>query len=397
MCLKCGKTYEIGTEHWRKMATYYRASTDEMVMVWNYVCKECDEGVYVKKPKPHIIDETHQRCKRCGVIKSNEEFHLNKRTYYSKKVEGMVNSVVLDTTCTQCRVGHDSEKRREKRAVNRSNYIPPIEQECMKCGKLKSMEDFDESIHYIAGRKKICKSCNSISKVKCNQRHKAIVFSKEMQSYKKYVLTQPESRREELLNIPYIHRAFYLNICPIANHMICKTCGKLLPFSSFTKGKRRLTGLSAHCRKCTSLKRKKEWKENNEHNRICKKEYYKDNNTVIRIRNRIKAAIDAQSTDKKLKSLQLLGCTGKEAHDYLTAMGYKKGNHEIDHYVPCNRFNLQLLNHQLICFNYRNLKPLGKIKNIVKGANLPDNWKEHIKWVGDSIGIDTDDIIEYMA
>jgi len=42
----------------------------------------------------------------------------------------------------------------------------------------------------------------------------------------------------------------------------------------------------------------------------------------------------------------------------------------VDHIIPCAAFNLSRKDHQMICFNYRNLRPLWSHENEEKGDTV---------------------------
>jgi len=85
---------------------------------------------------------------------------------------------------------------------------------------------------------------------------------------------------------------------------------------------------------------------------------------VDNIKTRIRGAVKSQSTSKSSSSFKLLGCTAKEAYDYIESL-FKEGmswdnygEWEIDHIRPCASFDLTKESEQLLCFNYKNLQPL---------------------------------------
>jgi hypothetical protein len=86
------------------------------------------------------------------------------------------------------------------------------------------------------------------------------------------------------------------------------------------------------------------------------------------LRNRLKNAL--KNNFQKGKTLDMLGCSIEEFKLYLEKQFTENmnwdnyGNYwEIDHIKPCDSFNLEILEEQYICFNYKNLQPLEKTKN----------------------------------
>ena len=134
------------------------------------------------------------------------------------------------------------------------------------------------------------------------------------------------------------------------------------------------------------LERDKEYYQSNKE-KICSKilKYQNDRyktDPLFRlrknIRNRIKMAIKSQSTSKASSSFKLLGCTAKEAYDYIESLFLEGmtwdnyGDWEIDHIRPCSSFDLTQESEQLLCFNYKNLQPLWWEDNSSKS----DKWEK---------------------
>lgn len=128
----------------------------------------------------------------------------------------------------------------------------------------------------------------------------------------------------------------------------------------------------------------KKWREKN---REKLKKYHREHyhlkikiDPIFRLKNviraRIRDAIKFQSTFKSHKSFELLGCSPKEAHDYLESLFTEGmtwdnyGEWEIDHIRPCSSFDLTQESEQLLCFNYKNLQPLWWEDN----ASKSDKW-----------------------
>lgn len=95
------------------------------------------------------------------------------------------------------------------------------------------------------------------------------------------------------------------------------------------------------------------------------------------LRARLHGAFRYNLSSKAYKSFSLLGCTAKEAKEYLEKM-FKSDmnweNHgklwEIDHIIPISSFDLSREFEQIEAFNYKNLQPLYKIENRKKGSRV---------------------------
>jgi len=101
----------------------------------------------------------------------------------------------------------------------------------------------------------------------------------------------------------------------------------------------------------------------------------------------LRKAIKYKKGDRAVVINRLLGCTGKQAYDYLVSIGYDEKIHTIDHIIPYDYFNFLLEDHQLVCFNYRNLQPLTRDANIKKSNHLQEGWQEKLKYICNELGI----------
>jgi hypothetical protein len=98
------------------------------------------------------------------------------------------------------------------------------------------------------------------------------------------------------------------------------------------------------------------------------------------LRSRINNAIKTQSSNKAYKTIELLGCTGKEAKVYLESLfqtgmswdnyGFGNDKWNIDHIIPIASFDLTDPEEQKKCFHYTNLQPLWQPDNLKKGNKI---------------------------
>lgn len=115
-----------------------------------------------------------------------------------------------------------------------------------------------------------------------------------------------------------------------------------------------------------------------------------------RLRQRIKRALDG--IGKISTSEKLLGCSFSFFINYIEIL-FKEGmsfdNYgkiwDLDHYIPCNYFNLELEEEQKICFHYKNLRPLFCYENrCIKNSKIPEDTNEKIleikKLINDNSG-----------
>lgn len=121
----------------------------------------------------------------------------------------------------------------------------------------------------------------------------------------------------------------------------------------------------------SGLKKRREW-------------YNIPNNKIAsNMRSRIRQAI--KNNTKFGKSLDLLGADIDTTRAYIESKfreGMTWDNHgewHIDHIIPCNFFDFSIEEHQLICFNYKNLQPMWASENFSKSDNITiDDIQDHI-------------------
>lgn len=107
----------------------------------------------------------------------------------------------------------------------------------------------------------------------------------------------------------------------------------------------------------------------------------------------LRKAIKYKKGNRAFKINKLLGCTGEEAYNYLVSIGYDEKIHTIDHIIPYDYFDLLIEEHQLVCFNYRNLQPLRRKDNIKKSNHLVDGWEDKLDYICEEIGVNVNDIL----
>lgn len=198
-------------------------------------------------------------------------------------------------------------------------------------------------------------------------------------------------------------KKFYRDINKNINYLYC--CGHCFRFKKITKfrkiEKNKLLEICFRCEeihfeKKTLDKIKKFSKQINKkekfnkskiiyktskYRRIVIRKYIKNKlktDLNFRIRNNIRSRINAlmRGKNKSKSTFELLGCDVKFYLNYLSE-NFKKGmthenygEWEIDHIIPCSKFNLTDSAQQLLCFNYKNTRPLWKKDNRSKGNRM---------------------------
>ncbi len=118
--------------------------------------------------------------------------------------------------------------------------------------------------------------------------------------------------------------------------------------------------------------------ENNVNRRNQRRRYRRQTDNEYRIMCSLSSRITKLlKSNKTIKTNKLIGCSVEDFKKWLefqfdTNMTWNNyGNYwHIDHVVPCNSFNLEILDEQYTCFNWKNCRPLEKIKNIIKSDNI---------------------------
>lgn len=95
---------------------------------------------------------------------------------------------------------------------------------------------------------------------------------------------------------------------------------------------------------------------------------------MCRLSSRIRDALRRKGVVKSSTSLKYLGCSTAHLREHLGSRftgGMSWSNYgvlgwHVDHIIPCAAFDLAREDHQMICFNYRNLRPLWWRDNVDK-------------------------------
>lgn len=96
------------------------------------------------------------------------------------------------------------------------------------------------------------------------------------------------------------------------------------------------------------------------------------------LRHRLWSALKNQLAKKFNHTFDLVGCSVEFLIEYLEArfkLGMTWENYgpvwEVDHHIPCAKFDLTKPEQQAVCFHYTNLRPLFKSENRKKRCKLP--------------------------
>lgn len=152
------------------------------------------------------------------------------------------------------------------------------------------------------------------------------------------------------------------------HHRECFFCNQVLEITKFPKNVS-----ITHVRKCNNCLSKylRELRKNNLNFKLA---------CIFRTSVRNCLQLENNCSERKLLSTQeLIGISFIELRNYLERLfepHINWENHgkvwEIDHIIPCSLFDLKYKEAQLLCCNYKNLRPLCKIQNKCKHDILPD-------------------------
>jgi uncharacterized protein (DUF983 family) len=234
--------------------------------------------------------------------------------------------------CINC----NNSRKKELVKLKIENTLDTDEIKCSKCGIKKTANLF------IKGRN-ICKDCNNQTrrdKYKTDEEHRLRIIE-ERTKYKRKKIE--ERKKQKLLEIG------------IGNKK-CSFCSEIKPEERFR------------------------------HNRLkckdCERDDPKDKIKRV-IRTRI---YNALHSNKKMKTIEYLGCNNKEYIKWIThiSSNYTLENHgkewHIDHVIPVSKFNLNDEEEQRIAFNWKNTTAISVKENLKKNNKiLMPQLQEHIE------------------
>jgi len=163
----------------------------------------------------------------------------------------------------------------------------------------------------------------------------------------------------------------------------CSRCGLEKSILDFGKNISRKDGHSQFCRNCVKILDLKyrpgqlEWRAKYQKTQRDTKGQFK---IADNLRRRVNSALHGKS--KSSSTEKLLGCSIRELLNYLQkkfTSDMSMENYgkvwEIDHIIPCSKFDLSKTNEQKICFHFTNLQPLPIIENRKKSS-----WHDGVRY-----------------
>lgn len=187
----------------------------------------------------------------------------------------------------------------------------------------------------------------------------------------------------------------------------CRVCNEFKTLNNFYKHNRTKDGLENQCKGCKRGYSSNYHSENKkarhdyhkihyekynyqkEYNLISRKkinkyrvkQYHSNKQVKLRlnISNRIREVLHTNNITKQNNTLEFIGCTIIFYKLYLEQQflpEFTWENHgivwEIDHIKPCSRFDLEDIEQQKECFNYKNTRPIFKTTKIAQSFGYKD-------------------------
>lgn len=112
------------------------------------------------------------------------------------------------------------------------------------------------------------------------------------------------------------------------------------------------------------------------------------------LRTRTRLAIQQGKAEKSEKTIELIGCSLAHMRLYIESLfengmswdNWSRDGWHLDHIRPCGSFDLQNIQQQRLCFNWRNYRPLWGSDNISKNDSYSQQdeiqWAEQMRMLG---------------
>jgi len=254
--------------------------------------------------------------------------------------------------CTYCR-----NKRRVETRRNKQSIVEVTDKVCKVCNKTLPSSSFNKRKGTVDGLNTHCKCCYSLLRKKQKESRNNIITK----------ITIPDFTQKCFKCLEKKHSSeFPIRIRCINN--IGNICNDCQPMSSWTKDKQKLSD-----------------KKYREKNKEKLQEKHKRNGKQIknRLRNSMRARIIESlkhyNLRKSNKTINFIGCSIHQLHSWfeyqfvegMTWLNY--GEWHIDHVRPCCSFNMTNQSDISECFNWKNIQPLWKDKNLSKSGKIDEH------------------------
>ena len=366
------------------------------------ICSKCKRELPIEmfQRDKSKSDGFNTQCKECVSLRAKsqegKETAKRARQKYYQTEKGKALQAKSSKNYRQTEAGKETQKRASKKWYEANKTCPDkvyreiqIDEEgrqvlkCTKCGQLLPIENFHKDNSTKTGYDTWCKDCRR-------------------ESIRKRLQTE-EGKEKNRLNAKKF-RESEIGQQKIKEYQQSEECKQSLhKYNVSEKGRaKRREYRQREDVKAKDLeyqKRRFQDPVNRENRRQKLKEKY-DNDSLHRmkhlLRGRIKDCILGYK--KSMSSEKLLGCSWEEARKYLESqfqegMSWDNyGEWQIDHIIPCSRFDFSNPIHQRICFNYRNLQPLWAKDNKEKFNKLIEGYQDLLNEIRTALNIE--DVVE---
>lgn len=308
-------------------------------------------------------DKLQPYCKDCAsqYRKDNKERLAEYHKEYTKEHEEEKREYLRQYH--ELHKEEQNKKNRERRkGLNFS--VSVTEKKCSKCGEIKPAEEFHIDKSKKEGLSSFCKKCSN----------------------------KENKRRANINKQINVNREFNLTLIKK-----CYQCGEEKTLNNFFKNNQNKDGFGSLCKSCNykyqqtehrKLIRKRSVKkrvESGEMKEWQKQKRKTDPNFKISnlLRGRVRKLLKNKNVMKNNSTLELLGCSFEYFKEYIESQfqpgmnwenqGNGKNKWNLDHIIPCSKFDLTDIEHQKICFHFLNLQPLWFEENMKKSDKIVEN------------------------
>lgn len=236
-----------------------------------------------------------------------------------------------------------------------------MEKQCTKCKQIKSIDDFykrkNGSIY------PTCKPCTNENCKDYRSRNKEKVAKKIQDWVENHRDKSRATKTKWRKNNPDYHKNYYRK--RVEEDPLYNT-------KSYFK----------YADRHVEYKKKYRKEHAKHHQEYIKMRVHTDDNFRLarNLRHRIIYALKQSKTKKETRTTNLIGCSVKELKIYLeskflpTMTWENYGKYwQIDHIIPCTKFDLTQIEQQYKCFHYTNLQPLFTVTTVIDGIEYIGN------------------------
>ena len=205
---------------------------------------------------------------------------------------------------------------------------------------------------------------------------------KELQTWTE--IKKEENYEEKCKGQPSQHRTHHETIDNVEGKKCC-TCKEWKSLEEYNHDENHWDKLRVECKSCMVKYRKDNRRNIQDTMNIYERNRRKtdpDFKLMKTLRTRLGRALKTQDAEKRLKTLDLTGCSVDFLWGWLTSKfkpgmtRENQGEWHVDHVIPCDAWNLKDDEELKMCFNYRNLQPMWGAENLRKSAKYLEEDKQ---------------------